>query len=215
MEEVHKTKFYQNLLSKGVELADNEILAVYIYTVNNEFADLMQKNLKIPCKWKQTFYYFVRGILKIYDTVVYGKKLNKLPKRLYHPIFGQSYVQAPFQILSTINCTENEDGAKDLAPPDGTMYVFENVSSMLSKGQLIGAPIDWISHNPDEKEWVILPLRVLRIDSNKYFSSPQDKNCKEITITKYETFSAALYGVDIFGKLGTLKFVKDIISRRR
>ena len=210
MEEVRQGEFYLDLKKKGVELADNEILAVYIYTVNDEFADLMQKNFKIPCKWKQTFYYFVRGILKIYDAKVYKKPIDSLPKRLYHPIFGQSRLHSQFEILSTVNCTENEDGAKDLAPPDGTMYVFENTSTMLSKGKLIAAPISWISNHPEEKEWVILPLRIFKIDQSKSFSV--EKNCKEVTITKYQTFSATLYGVDLFGKLGDLEFVKKLSS---
>ena len=197
-----------DLKKKGIELDDNEILAVYIYTVNDEFADLMQKNFKIPCKWKQTFYYFVRGILKIYDAIIYKKPTEHLPKRLYHPIFGQSRLDSQFEILSTVNCTENEDGAKDLAPPDGTMYVFENTATMLSKGKLMGAPISWISNHPEEKEWVVLPLRIFKIDQSKSFSV--EKNCKEVTITKYETFSATLYGVDIFGKLGDLEFVKQL-----
>ena len=76
-------------------------------------------------------------------------------------IFGQSKLVSPFDILSTVNCTENETG-KDLAPADGTMYVLR-MSTMLAKGKLIGAPISWISNDPEEKEWVILPLRIIKL----------------------------------------------------
>ena len=207
MDEVHKSKFYKQLKKKGIDLADNEILAVYIYTVNDEFADIMQKGMKIPCKWKQTFYYFVRGILKIYDAEVFNK--DRLPKRLYHGAFGQSKISVPFHILSPWNCTAKEDIAKNLAaPPDGTMFVLENCSVPLSEGKLIAAPISWISPNPEEEEWVILPFTVLKIGKSKTFSV--EKECREITIKKYQTFNANLYGVDIFGKLADLQFVKSL-----
>ncbi len=99
----------------------------------------MQKNIKLPCKWKQTFYYFV-----------YKQPFDKLPKHLYHPMFGQRKIETPF-LLSTINCTSDKKVALELASADSTMCVFANINILLSKGKLIAASIYWISADPSEQ----------------------------------------------------------------
>ncbi|MCP4053194.1 MAG: hypothetical protein GY739_09010 [Mesoflavibacter sp.] len=68
-------------------------------------------------------------------------------------------------MLSTINCTSDKQQALELASADSirTMYVFQNINISLSKGKLIAAPINWISPDPSEQEWVILPLKVLKM----------------------------------------------------
>eukprot|EP00484_Ammonia_sp_Unknown_P030325 CAMPEP_0197034268 /NCGR_PEP_ID=MMETSP1384-20130603/12434_1 /TAXON_ID=29189 /ORGANISM="Ammonia sp." /LENGTH=425 /DNA_ID=CAMNT_0042464175 /DNA_START=24 /DNA_END=1301 /DNA_ORIENTATION=+ len=208
VDKVHQTEFYKEFSKSGIQLADNEILAIYIFTATQEFSRWMQHHMKIPCKWKQTFYYFVRGILKIYDVCVFRAEQNKLPKKLYHAMFGQPRISAPYKICHPINCTEKEQMAKEYGPADGSMFVFENADVMMSKGQLIAAPIHWISPHPEEQEWIILPVDILAIGEEKTFSSEND--IKEVAVTKYRTFSAALYGVNIFEKLGDLKFVQDM-----
>ncbi len=92
--------------------------------------------------------------------------------------------------------------------------MFKNVASALSKGLLIAAPIHWMAPDPTEREWVILPLKVLEVNrGNQQFSA--SKNCKQITIKRYQTFDVTLYGVDIFRKLGDLQFVKDLLSKKQ
>eukprot|EP01083_Nonionella_stella_P077170 210558_1 len=212
VEEVQNSAFYKKLKAKGIELAENEILAVYIYTVNHEFAYAMQNHIKIPCKWKQTFYYFVRGILKVYDAMVYNAQEDTLPKKLYHPSFGQPNITAPFQMLFPINCSGSKKQVDAIAPPKGTMYRFEHASKALSKGKLIGAPIHWISPHPAEEEWVVLPLRVLDI---KHTKDTMGDNCVILEITEYQSFPINLYGVDVYNKLQHLTSVKDTQKKKK
>eukprot|EP01084_Bolivina_argentea_P302324 521819_1 len=210
VDEVRSSPMYQDMSSKGIDLDDNEILAIYIYTSNDEFADLMQKHLKIPCKWKQTFYYFVRGVLKIYDCKVYGAPTESLPSDLFHPVFlsfdVDQGVQCPLPLLTTINCTSSKEAAKDFAPPDGSMFVIKNCAEALSKGELIAAPINWISPHPAEDEWVVLPCTFIEC------SKPHDyvHNAQLIEVTKCKSISPQFLGVDIYTKLSNLQFIRDI-----
>eukprot|EP00484_Ammonia_sp_Unknown_P022791 CAMPEP_0197030102 /NCGR_PEP_ID=MMETSP1384-20130603/9407_1 /TAXON_ID=29189 /ORGANISM="Ammonia sp." /LENGTH=785 /DNA_ID=CAMNT_0042459385 /DNA_START=13 /DNA_END=2370 /DNA_ORIENTATION=+ len=214
VDQVRQSPTYQAMAAKGVHLDDNEILAIYIYCSNDEFADVMQKHLKVSCRWKQTFYYFVRGVLKIYDCKIYGEDVSKLPQNLYHPVFlsfdEEKGVTTPMRLLQSVNCTASTDIARDFAPPDGSMFVIKDCAAALSQGDLIAAPIDWLSPHPNENEWVILPCTFFKCERPvKYVH-----NSQLINVVEYKTINPVFFGVDIFTKLGFLTFINHLSQKR-
>eukprot|EP00483_Globobulimina_turgida_P008371 UN08388 len=86
------------------------------------------------------------------------------------------------------------------------MFVIRNCGKALSRGELIGAPIDWISPHPNENEWVLMPCTFIEcVKPIKYVH-----NSLLIDVERYETIKPTFFGVDIFTKLCNLQFVKDM-----
>eukprot|EP00486_Rosalina_sp_Unknown_P006239 CAMPEP_0201574592 /NCGR_PEP_ID=MMETSP0190_2-20130828/19175_1 /ASSEMBLY_ACC=CAM_ASM_000263 /TAXON_ID=37353 /ORGANISM="Rosalina sp." /LENGTH=332 /DNA_ID=CAMNT_0048003035 /DNA_START=723 /DNA_END=1719 /DNA_ORIENTATION=- len=141
---------------------------------------------------------------------VYKQSEEDLPSNLYHPVFlsfdeEKNDELNGLRLLTTINCTSSKSAAQDFAPPDGSMFVLKDCAKALSNGELIAAPIDWISPHPNENEWVILPCTFIKCDKpTKYVH-----NSQLINVVEYKTINPAFFGVDVFTKLSTLQFIKD------
>ena len=169
---VKRTENHSMMKLHGMELSNNEIVALYVFATKKDIERYFIRNGS-SCRTKQLFRALQSGITKIHRIFILENRMNQklLPHALYHEFRGnpqritkqkKSWRFTTHRVLYR----ESETAIKSVDwKQSECLLSMEGVDRDLYRGDFVAAPIDWIvstNHNnlhfvQQNQRWICAP----------------------------------------------------------